>query len=403
MYVIGGIYLEILFVTTRNIATTCGELRLIKNRAMAMRDQFGIDSIFVSYIDKKRVEANYSGSVDKEFKVNYITYDKTKPYTFFKNLKQFHNKVIETLRNNPNIKVVIISGVISQRLLKKIKSIDSNIKIILDIHGATEEGIEYKSNKNIIYSRTFYLYSNYIFRKQLEYCDALMVVSNALKEHLIKKYPEIAGLKFFIIHCAGNIGEINIQKYYKSRQYWRKKLKIDEDECLFVYSGGASKWQMVNESVHLFLEIKDRLPFNSKLLVMSHKIDDIKLELQVNSRDIIFESFNASIVPEVLCASDFAFMLRENKITNNVAFPNKFVEYLISGNQIICTPYVFDVVELINNDIGYIYSGDIDELERFVIKNFGKPRVWDSYNNVINKVSFNSTLKELYEYISLQQ
>ncbi len=51
---------KILFITSRNIISTCGELRLIKNRANVLKEAYGYTTDFIAY--RITVKHNLPGS-----------------------------------------------------------------------------------------------------------------------------------------------------------------------------------------------------------------------------------------------------------------------------------------------------------------------------------------------------
>ena len=77
---------RILFITNRNIINTCGELRLIKNRAETLYSSFGFSTDFVVFTNKKRnnPEAIHSGGTLKSFE-----YSLKNPFSYVKAKKGF--------------------------------------------------------------------------------------------------------------------------------------------------------------------------------------------------------------------------------------------------------------------------------------------------------------------------
>jgi glycosyltransferase involved in cell wall biosynthesis len=70
-------------------------------------------------------------------------------------------------------------------------------------------------------------------------------------------------------------------------------------------------------------------------------------------------------VPLYLIAADYGLLIREESVTNKVASPVKFAEYLACGLKIIISPNLGDYSEyVINNDCGSLYGGMIQ---------YGKP------------------------------
>lgn len=66
----------------------------------------------------------------------------------------------------------------------------------------------------------------------------------------------------------------------------------------------------------------------------------------VSSADITLRSAPHEQVASFLMAADVALLLRENTLTNRVASPVKFAEYLRCGVPVIMTHYVGDLAEV---------------------------------------------------------
>lgn len=392
--------MDILFITTRNIATTSGELRLIKNRADALKETFEINTKFIAYIDSKRAKNHNGDGVHNFFETQYVTYNKNAPFTFFTRYKNFEKAVLETIKVSKP-KLIIVSGIIPSLLVRRIKKNHKTASIVMDVHGATEEVLEYPRN-GLIFSKIFHSYMDYGLKKSLKYAEGAFVVSNQLKEYMINKYRYGSNLKYFVVPCANSIRVQSRQEYEANRLKWRNRISVEPHEILFVYSGGASKWQMVSETIELFQQIKHKINADSKLLIMSHHIETIKKENSVKDDDIIFKSFSQDQVQDVLSACDVSFLLREDTITNNVAFPNKFLEYVQAKTFIITTPFIKDVAEICTrNELGAIVDLDeidslIDDLNKEVAEN---NKNIEKYERTLKEISFEKTLIPFVKFI----
>ena len=120
----------------------------------------------------------------------------------------------------------------------------------------------------------------------------------------------------------------------------------------------------------LYREIADRTDRKTRLLVFSHHKEKVK-SLAGNDDRIQIDSYAPDELMHVLHAGDFAFLLRENSITNNVAFPNKYLEYIQSGMRIITTPYINEVAKQVAEyRLGYLYdfNQDPDQLLDYIQK-----------------------------------
>jgi hypothetical protein len=79
-----------------------------------------------------------------------------------------------------------------------------------------------------------------------------------------------------------------------------------------------------------------------KLLFLTGKSEDIiKLQKDFPGR-ILWRNVSVKQVPEYLIAGDYGLLIREETVTNNVASPVKFAEYLACGLQVIISKNLGD-------------------------------------------------------------
>lgn len=356
--------MSILFVTNRNIVNTCGELRLIKNRAICLQKEYGKNTEFLVCRSNK-CELKAQEAIGASSTIRKFLYAKNNPFSIINSFKCLKKTVFERLSNN-EYEAIILSGSLVLPLGKKIKKKHPTAKIVIDVHGALEEIIEFKKKsflKRIINSIIYRILKN-IERKYMKYSDGFLAVSVALKEYLIHEY-NLVGKEFFIIPCAQERQHLQIEEKKVNRLKNRAKYKVNDDEKLFIYSGGLSPWQCIEESVRLFREIY-KVDKKAKMLILSGDIEGIR---KYEGDGILVDSLPYYLVNEVLCAGDYAFMLRDDFITNEVAYPNKFIEYVASGMKIIATSHVADVAQQIKTyDIGVITDFSREILTSFIEK-----------------------------------
>ncbi len=136
----------------------------------------------------------------------------------------------------------------------------------------------------------------------------------------------------------------------------RKNLGYEKDDIVFVYSGSLAGWQSF-DLLYQFIQPILKKSSKNKLLFLSGKdknIDRIKTEFssQVNN-------FSVSVneVPKVLVAADYGLMIRQQSITNRVASPVKFAEYLACGLEVVLSEQLGDYSRFVEeNNCGLIYS-----------------------------------------------
>lgn len=385
---------KILFVTNRNVLTTCGELRLIKNRSEVLYNNYGISTDFIALSNKIRVAANNKEHINSGGAFQVYPFSKKNPVEYFITMKKTV-KVIEELLKQNEYQAIVFSGSLMPIMAKRIKK--HGIPILFDMHGALEDIKEVAKNENLIkkciYFILFYL-DNLVLKRAFKYANGCFVVTKSLEAYLKNKFKYANNTKFYIIPCATSGNIFTKEKYIKYRNKYRKKYKIT-DEIVFVYSGGTSSWQCLKETLELYKKIKDKLDMSSKLLIFSHDIKKIE-KMTLNRKDILIDSYSADEVQKALCAADISFLIRKNNLTNKVAFPNKFLEYVKSGLYIIATPFVEEIAKQIKQyNIGELYclDGNIDALLCGIKNNINYNYNYAKITEIINNNSFEKKLE----------
>jgi hypothetical protein len=95
------------------------------------------------------------------------------------------------------------------------------------------------------------------------------------------------------------------------------------------------------------------------LLVLVHQIPDDFSPLKYFPNRTQQKWLNAEKVGEVLLAADYGWLVREDTVTNQVASPVKFAEYLAAGLQVIISDRIGDYSDFIKkNNCGIVISQD---------------------------------------------
>ena len=340
---------KILFITNRNIINTCGELRLIKNRAETLYKNFGIPTDFVVYTSKNMMHPESIKAGGSLFVNQFIQFD------LVNRALVFHRMKVDLLRilRDENYHYVILSGALVLPLLAQLKSVRDDVVFIADCHGAFEELIEFsaKSKAETMLRHLLYHKCKENETRYLKHFDHILAVSEALKDYLVSNY-NIPASRVHVVPCA--IEHINIERenLLLSRAHARQKYEIEDDELLFLYSGGTSKWQCIAETVDIYRQIEKKIMRKCKLLLLSGDREYIS---KFAAPDIICDSLRADHVAATLPAGDFAFLLRDHYVTNEVAYPNKFIEYISAGLKVISTRYLKDIAASIEMwKLGYV-------------------------------------------------
>ncbi len=346
--------MRLLFITNRNIYNTNGALRLIKNRANTFHEKFGVVTDFICYCDNDVL--NYDRELINEMSdFTLITYSKKNPLTLFANRRKVIERAKELITTN-KYDAIILSGEFVLQFVVPIKKL-VNVPVVYDIHGTTNELIEFPGDGIIdsIMRRALFTLFRYYEKKYTREFDAAFAVTDELKRYVQNSFNG-SQLSYFIVPCAKKYSEMCTETYNLYRKKYREKYNISDDMLLFVYSGGISPWQCIDKTISLFEQISKEIA-NCKFLILSDQAD----KLNVENKDIITDVLPFDKVDETLCAGDFAFMIRDDLVTNHVAFPNKYCEYIASGMKIITSPYLKTIAKNVEkNQLGYVMDSNDD-------------------------------------------
>lgn len=152
-------------------------------------------------------------------------------------------------------------------------------------------------------------------------CDCAIVVSNALVNYWKKEFGYHSD-KHRVIPCTV-AGAPDIMPEYSQHE----KVRI-------VFSGGSGKWQstqLISDILTPYFETHS----NVELLMLTQQLPaDFPLAKKFPGR-VSQKWVSEKQVPEILRTCDYGWMVRENSVTNQVASPVKFAEYLASGLSVI--------------------------------------------------------------------
>jgi hypothetical protein len=180
----------------------------------------------------------------------------------------------------------------------------------------------------------------------------------AVSEKLIqlwKKEYQYNSDQHVIIPCTLNIAFENVPFNEKTIADARLKLGFRKDDIAFVYSGSLAGWQSFQLLID-FMRPQLQRP-NAKLLLLSSEDENVlKLKNEFPGK-VVHKKVGSRLVPNYLIAADYGLLIREKSVTNQVASPVKFAEYLACGLKVIISDQLGDCTEFVNkNNLGHIYT-----------------------------------------------
>lgn len=139
----------------------------------------------------------------------------------------------------------------------------------------------------------------------------------------------------------------------------RSSLGVGADETLFVYSGIVSPRYDEFNPIRFFSDLKEAS--SSRLLVLAadpESIERVRMQSTPTVKErITCMSVPRQKVPDYLCASDVAILLRRRSVVNRVASPTKFAEYLLCGLPVAISDELGDASGLVQSErIGVVLS-----------------------------------------------
>jgi len=206
------------------------------------------------------------------------------------------------------------------------------IKIVADIRGesAAEMAGGGSSALRWLKQKSIRCMERVIFRN----ADHICFVSEAMREHFCDMYT-IAPSKISIFPTLVNT--LFFQKSAAQRMQKRAELRLRDDQVLYVYSGGVSRWQNVDKIIARFSSIaQDNDKF--MLLVLTTAPDVVRgmiADVGANSERIVVRKVSYNEVGAYLNAADAGLLIRDDSAINRVASPTKANEYFACGLPVI--------------------------------------------------------------------
>ncbi len=226
-------------------------------------------------------------------------------------------------------------------------------------------------------------------RKAVLESDFRIAVSQKLVEHWQDQF-QYSGQKHIVIPCTVNVPDQN--DAIKTKAEILVELGWSHEDIIIVYSGGIAGWQSFDRLMKIIPNWINRQ--DVKVLFLTKNCPEI---------DQLTQSFPNHVKrlwlkPEAVLAytsiADYGLLIRRQNITNQVASPVKFAEYLMAGLKVIISEEIGDFTDFVSQqNCGHIFSELINDTHSFVkvsttdkarhktlaIKHFSKPAFNEAY------------------------
>ena len=190
--------------------------------------------------------------------------------------------------------------------------------------------------------------------------DFRIAVSNQLLEYWRTQFKYNSN-NHVVIPCTLNHIYEQIYITDKSISNSKKILGFNQEDIVFAYSGSLAGWQSF-DLLYNFVSPILKANNHNKILFLSDIDANIQKLQDEFSNQIVCKKVKPKEVPNFLIAADYGLLIREESITNKVASPVKFAEYLACGLKIIISNNLGDYSQyVLDHKCGFLMSQKINE------------------------------------------
>ncbi len=284
---------------------------------------------------------------------------------------------------------IIARSVLATQLALKIKKLRKTSKVIYDGRGAISS--EWKEYGVITHPKML---------KEIHQLEKQAVILSdfriAVSEQLVKFWKTEFSYnlqKHVIIPCTVNkvFEELHISD--ESIKKSRELLGLKKEDLVFMYSGSIAGWQSF-ELLSNFLDHILAASPSYKVVFLSDFNDCILALKNKFPGQIINKKLRPNEVPNYLISGDYGILIREETITNKVASPVKFAEYLTCGLKVVISNNLGDYSSFITEnpllavDPGYKFQiipiNEKKKIREESIAKFTKRQYRSFYKSVVN-------------------
>lgn len=254
---------------------------------------------------------------------------------------------------------VICRGMFTTNMALSLKEKGIVNKVVFDARGAYKAEFSEYLNKVVKLKDDI----SELERAAVHESDLRLAVSNKLVDYWVREYA-YKGKNHVVIPCTL---EVNKKVVFTEQELSdkRKGLGFEADDVVLVYSGSTADWQSAGSIDELMMTQLKEDPKVKVLLLSRFDLSTFQSWKVYPSR-IVQKWLDPNEVPVHLAIADYGLLIREISVTNEVASPTKFAEYLSTGLKIIISAGIGDFPSFVaEHNAGSIYGkNDILKLEK---------------------------------------
>ncbi len=213
----------------------------------------------------------------------------------------------------------------------------------------------------------------------LRHARGVVMVSEAMRRHLARKYPRRT-LNTFVMPCAN--ASIQPQAFYTDSKYSQPN---------FVYAGSLHAWQCFDLTLDVFREFQSIYPHARLTILTGSQVAARRAVATAGLQGVDVDFVPLEKLQERLAGFKYGFVLRNAHVVNEVATPTKVSSYMAAGVIPVMTNAVHDYRERLANtnpmvmvDAGTTARAIAESIAQLEAQTIKAATVLDSYQRVFD-------------------
>ena len=226
--------------------------------------------------------------------------------------------------------------------------------------------------------------------------DFRLAVTNELVNYWARNYKYNSKLHV-VIPCTINSAFVLKSNSAEAIQNKKSELELNENDIVFAYSGSTAGWQSF-QTLELFITPLLSADKHFKLIFLAQQEKSIDSLKEKFPQQVLQKWVPHNEVTAILAACDYGILIRENTVTNQVASPTKFAEYLASGLPVIISPNLGDYSAFVEtHHCGIKFNGEMPvigkpdsatktSMKQLALQNFTKESYRENYKYLLQQM-----------------
>jgi hypothetical protein len=231
--------------------------------------------------------------------------------------------------NANGIGIILCRGIVSCEIALSVRKwFLPELKVCYDGRGAALAEQREFGNMGMTENQAARLEKKAVFES-----NARISVSQELVEYWKKEY-DYEDLNHVVIPTTLNSSDSWELPHFDDINKMRREHGIQDDDVVFVYSGSLAGWQ---GEAQMFDFARNRLRVNDheKFFFLSKEGGSLNSLIKEFPNKVSRFFVSPHEVRKMLVLADYALLFRDDRVTNQVASPTKFAEYLSCGLPVL--------------------------------------------------------------------